>query len=137
MLLDRLAALGGTGQSRYHPTTEQDIDALISSVQRNLQRVLNARHGMSEALGDYGLPALTDLIVGSADYVEAVSASIKTAVTKYEPRLRNVRVSRIADEEHTQLLAFRVDAVLVSDSGEHKIWYETEIAATGEYRVSE
>ena len=79
MLLDRLAALGGTQQSRYHPTTEQDIDALIASVQRNLQRLLNARHGMSEALGDYGLPALTDLIVGSADYVEAVAASIKTA----------------------------------------------------------
>ena len=43
MLLDRLAALGGTRQSRYHPTTEQDIDALIASVQRNLQRLLTKR----------------------------------------------------------------------------------------------
>ena len=66
-----------------------------------------------------------------------MAASIRTAVAKYEPRLRNARVSRIADEEHAQVLAFRVDAVLVSDTGEHKIWYETEVAASGEYRVSD
>ncbi len=137
MLLDRIASLGDVGQGRIEATAKEDIDALMQSVQRNLTRLFNARHGMSEALPDYGLPALADLTIGTKDYVTRVREAIKLAITKYEPRLRRVRVGRIEDEESGHTLGFRIDAKLVSQSGEHGVWYETRVAGSGAFEVSE
>lgn len=135
-LLERIASRGGYRSSRYEPSATEDVDALMDSVRHNLARLLNARHGMSEALPDYGLPALNDLTVGSGDYVSRVEKAIRVAVDKYEPRLRRVRVSPVVDENH-QTLAFRVDAVLIGQSGEHRVWYETVVTGNGEFEVSE
>lgn len=111
----------------------------MESVRRQLRRLLNARHGMSQALPDYGLPALTDLTVGSGDYVQTVQEAIRVAVEKYEPRLRRVRVSAATsgDDDDRRTLAFRIDAVLVSESGEHRVWYQTALAGSQEFEVSE
>jgi len=140
-LLDRIAARSGRGRTREQISATQDLDALMESVRRHLKRLLNARHGMSEALPDYGLPALTDLTVGSGDYIKRVEDSIRTAVEKYEPRLRRVRVSRVGgdreDVDKGRMLAFRIDAVLVSDTGEHRVWYETSVSGAGEFEISE
>ncbi|MFQ5590629.1 MAG: type VI secretion system baseplate subunit TssE [Phycisphaerae bacterium] len=137
MLLDRIAQLGAQGHDRFEATAAEDLDAVIHSVRRNLIRLLNARHGMSEAMPDYGLPALTDLTIGSRAYVERVKDAIKVAIDKYEPRLRNVRVSRSVEEEGAQRLGFRVEATLIAQSGEHRIWYETTVRGSGEFDVSE
>ncbi len=140
-LLDRMAARRERGRSRQQVTAGEDLDALMDSVRRHLKRLLNSRHGMCEALPDYGLPALADLVIGSGDYILRVQDAIKTAVEKYEPRLRRVRVSRVAhdadEKDQDRTLAFRIDAVLVSQSGDHRVWYETEVAGTGEFEVSE
>lgn len=137
-LLERIGVCGERRRSRYEPTAREDLEALMESVRRHLARLLNARHGMSEGMPDYGLPALTDLTVGSGDYVESVEEAIRVAIEKYEPRLRRVRVSRVADEEEAKrILSFRIDATLVSQTGEHRVWYQTEISGTGEYEVSD
>lgn len=136
MLLDRIGALSARSPGRYEPSAKEDLDALMESVRRNLTRLLNSRHGMSEAMPDYGLPALSDLTIGSGDYVYRVEEAIRAAVEKYEPRLRRVRVSRVADEGR-QTLSFRVDAVLIGETGEHRIWYETVMTGAGEFEVSE
>ncbi len=129
--------MGVAGQSRLEPTASEDLDALMESVRRNLIRLLNARHGMSEAMPDYGLPALTDLTIGSRDYVERVQEAIKVAIGNYEPRLRGIRVSPRSDEEGGQKLGFRVDAKLISQTGEHPVWYETTVKGNGGFDVSE
>ena len=135
-LLQRVAARAEASRGRQEVTATEDLDAVMDSVREHLIQLLNARHGMSEALPDYGLPALTDLMAGSEDYVIKVLDSIKTTVEKYEPRLRRVRVTRVDDDETGQVLSFRVDATLVSESGEHRVWYETMVTGIGEFDVS-
>ena len=103
MLLDRIAAGGARGGGRYEPSTREDLDALMDSVRRQLARLLNARHGFSEAVPDYGLPALTDLTVGSGDHVRRIRDAIRVAIEKYEPRLRRVRGVQMTDEDERQL----------------------------------
>jgi type VI secretion system protein len=122
-------------ERRDGPTATEDLEALMESVRRHLGRVLNSRHGMSECLPDYGLPALSDLTIGIGDYVQTVQEAVQTAIEKYEPRLRRVRVSRVADEEQGRTLAFRVDAVLVAGSGEHRVWYQTSLQGNGQFDV--
>ena len=91
-LLDRIAASARQRGGRYERTAQEDPEALMESVRRHLTHLLNARHAMSEALPEYGLPALTDVTVGTRDYVGLVRDAIRTAVERFEPRLRRVRV---------------------------------------------
>ncbi|MHC4063116.1 MAG: type VI secretion system baseplate subunit TssE [Planctomycetota bacterium] len=136
-LLARIAGRAGPNRGRYEPTASEDLEALMDSVRGHLTRLLNARHGMSQALPDYGLPAMSDLTVGGGDYLQAVQAAIQTTIEKYEPRLRRVRVTPVVDEEIEQrTLTFRVDAVLISQTGEHRVWYETQVSGDGDFEVS-
>jgi len=86
---------------------------------------------------DYGLPALSDLTVGSGDYIQRVQDAIRVAIEKYEPRLRRARVSRLVDEGAAHTLSFRVDAILVSQSGEHRVCYETVVSGDGQFEISD
>ncbi len=135
-LLRRIADRSGGPQRAYQPTATEDLDVLMESVRQQLIRLLNARHGMSECLADYGLPALSDLMVGVGDHVQTVLDAIATTIEKYEPRLRRVRVTRVVDDEsESQTLSFRVDAVLVGKSGEHRVWYQTSLDGSGQFAV--
>jgi type VI secretion system protein len=137
-LLERIRVCNERRRSRYEPSATENLDAVMESVRNHLARLLNARHGMSEGMPDYGLPALTDLTIGSADYLESVKEAIRVAIEKYEPRLRRVRVSQVGDkEDKKRTLSFRIDAVLVSQSGENRVWYQTEVSGNGEYEVSD
>ncbi len=135
--LERIADMGGKRLSRYQPTTTEDLEALMESVRNHLRVLLNARHGMSEALPDYGLPALVDLMAGTGDHVRTVLDAIQTAIEKYEPRLRRVRVTHEVDADDTrkQTPAFRIEGLLVGRSGEHRVWYKTEIGESGAFNV--
>ncbi len=135
-LLERIAAREQGAGRRFEAKATEDLDALMDSVGTHLVRLLNARQGMSEAQPDYGLPALTDLTIGVGDYVQKVREAIQVAIEKYEPRLRRARVTLIADEDEQRSLAFRVDAVLVSRTGEHRVWYETSLEGDGQFDVT-
>ena len=139
-LLERIARIDEVSRSRHQATAEEDIDAVMESVRGHLAQLLNARHGMCEALPDYGIPALSDLLMGSGDHARLMQDAIRLTVEQHEPRLRRVRVTQITDDEETaekRKIAFRIDAVLVADSGEHRVWYQTEVTGTGEFDVSD
>lgn len=135
-LLARISDTESGGRSSVGPSAVEDIDGLMDSVRTHLRRLLNARHGMSECVMDYGLPAISDLSVDVGDYVRTVQDAIQSTVEQYEPRLRRVRVTRVTDDdEHGRSLTFRVDAVLVGKTSEHRVYYETSLAGGGQFDV--
>jgi len=134
-LLERIAATG-EGE-RLEPSPREDFEALADSVRRNLERMLSSRHGLSQALPDYGLPALTDLVLGSRDYVQRVQEAIRTAVDKYEPRLRQVRVTHRAEEGDKQTLSFLIEGMLVGRTAQHRVCFSTAPSREGRFEVSE
>ncbi len=137
MLLDRIRAAESVARPAWGDARAgEDLERLMESVRRNLARLLNARHGMSETVPDYGLPAVADLLVGSTDYLRQVQEAIRVALEKYEPRLRQVRVTHRAEESHGYHPVFRIDALLVGRTGEHRVWYETALAPGGELEVA-
>jgi len=136
-LLDRITAGEARSRGSAGATAAEDVELLMGSVQRHLVRLLNSRHGLAQAAPDYGLPAMSDLVMGGPGYVDRVRKAILVAVQKYEPRLRRVRVERANDDEVSQRLAFRVEGVLVGRSGEHRVFYETSLAGSGQFDVSD
>lgn len=117
-------------------TAEQDLDALLESVRINLQRVLASRHGMCETLDDYGLPALADIVVSGDTHLHVLREAIEVAIEKYEPRLRRVKVSIAPRESEREKAIFRIEGLLVSSSGEHRVRYDTSVQGGGEFLVS-
>ena len=132
-------AASDTSRTRVQATTVEDVDALMGSVRQHLTHLLNARHGMSEALPDYGLPALTDFTVGTGDHVQMLQVAIKETIEKYEPRLRRVHVTHVVEDgkpADNAKFQYRVDAILVGKTGEHKVWWETSLSG-GQFEVSD
>jgi type VI secretion system protein len=135
-LLDRIGSLNKGKELSRSQSASEDLEALMESVRASLKRLLNARHGMCEAQPDYGLPALNDLAAGGGEHVDRVKKAIETAVQKYEPRLKRVRVSPVENEDiHGRIVSFRIDATLIARSGDQRVWYETSIADGREFDV--
>lgn len=132
--LDRLATLA---TDRRAPTAGEDVELLAESVRANLSRLLNSRHGMSEAAADYGLPSLTDLLMSEGS-LRAVRETVRATIEKYEPRLRKAKVTPHAEEEDlpSQRLAFRIDAMLVGRTSEHQVWYMVQMSRAGDFEVT-
>ncbi|MBK8269751.1 MAG: type VI secretion system baseplate subunit TssE [Planctomycetes bacterium] len=127
---------GGSGARGIQTgTTVENLDELLESVRKNLGRLLNARQGMCETVPDYGLPALTDLTIGTTDYLRKLLDSIRDTIERYEPRLRSVRVSLREEDSSNTKKVFRVEGMLVSKSGEHRVWYDTAVRASGRFDI--
>lgn len=137
-LLKRIAEYGTRDTDRPRGASAvEDFHALEESVREHLARLLNSRHGLSEAQPDYGLPALTDLTGGSANYGRLVQEAIRTAIEKYEPRLRRVRVTRQEDDESAQKLVFRVEGELQSRSGRVGASYQAAVVGDGRFDIKD
>lgn len=134
-LLTRLAERAESARRGQQPTATEDVEGLMESVRMHLARLLNSRHGMSECLPDYGLPAMSDMTVGVGDHVGIMREAVQKTIERYEPRLRRVRVSLVTDEDGGRALAFRVDASLVGEAEEYRVWYETSLRGDGQFDV--
>ncbi len=135
--LERIASAGEGGLNAQ--SADEDPVALMESVRQHVTRLLNARHGMSQALPDYGLPAMADLTVGTGDYVQRVQEAIRNTIEKYEPRLRAVRVTRDpeAEAQRSQKLVFAIEGIMVGRNSEHRIRFETAVAGSEEFDLSD
>ncbi|HWG47021.1 MAG TPA: type VI secretion system baseplate subunit TssE [Gemmataceae bacterium] len=101
-LLDRLLPANGEGNSgRFGYTVAQMID----SVRRDLENLLNTRRTVEDWPSDfvevsnsilaYGMPDLTAFNAGAPREREELALLIGDALTRFEPRLRDVRVSLV------------------------------------------
>jgi len=134
-LLERIAATAEGERLDLSP--QEDLEALADSVRRNLRRLLSSRHGLSQSAPDYGLPAFTDLVLGSRDCTETVRKAIFDSVLAYEPRLREVTVTphRAEEESAKQTLSFVIVGKLVGRK--ESLSFETSPSGDGRFEVND
>lgn len=106
-LFDRLAALADGADGR-RTARMLDRDAVLASIRRELDRLLNTRTPLAaDALGrrsrgtlDYGLPDLSLFWPFNADSETRLAGLIAGTVAAFEPRLRHPRVTleRVGNE---------------------------------------
>jgi len=116
-------------------TAREDPKEIVRSVLGNLQRILNARLGHAPAQPDLGMPAPSDIIRSGAEAVEWLAGTLKNCIEKYEPRLTDVRVSRLESEDDVLTLRFQVSARLASTKEEVPVSFDTRVDAAGQIRV--
>lgn len=122
-LLDRLIdpEAGGTAW-RYGYGVEQ----MVAAVHRDLEELLNTRQAypdlpaeyteLQRSILAYGLPDLTSLNAVTPQHQERIGRLLETVITRFEPRLRDVRAELVAaGDGKDRTISFRVVAKLGVD----------------------
>jgi type VI secretion system protein len=86
----------------------------VRSILDNLRRVLDTRAGSLVHMPDYGLPDLSGVYRSLPLGAETLRAAVASAMERYEPRLRDVRVIPLESKSYTGRLAFLVTAQLAA-----------------------
>lgn len=118
-------------------SVDPDLGRLAQSVLRNLERLLNSRHGAAPACLEYGIPSLEDVMHGGSDALRDLAAEIKRSIETYEPRLRSVRIRLLPKGEEGLFLRYDITAELVAGGKRSRVHFETRVETSGHMSVKE
>jgi type VI secretion system lysozyme-like protein len=100
-----LAEIAGAPASSKNPR-----DAVLA----DLERLCTLRRGSLLLAPDYGVDDVTFLFYSFPGGIDSWSDDLESAVTKYEPRLRNVRVLPILSDSLDLTLRIEIQALLIA-----------------------
>ena len=117
------------------------LDELREHVRRDLEFLLNTRHGRYDLLErptelgvsslSYGLPDFTGTVGGGAESEEKMRATVERAVRDFETRLRDVRVEvRPPESEFERNISLTIYALLYVDPIVELVSFDTSVEAT-------
>ena len=86
----------------------------IGDVVEHLRVLLNTRQGESLTVPDYGVMDFTDLVHAFPLSINELQQAIRTTISTFEPRLRNVVVRFVPDDDPL-VLRFEIVARLVNE----------------------
>ena len=131
-LLERLDAAAHGAAVR---TLGEDRQAVVRSILKNLQRILNSRQGNAPAQMDLGIPSPHELMQGYPTTLERAQKIIRSCIQRYEPRLTAVVVSKDG-EDSVAGINFRITAQLAGDGPREVLSVQTAISPTGRIRLA-
>lgn len=115
---------------------QEDHKALLASIVRNLDRILNARVGQAPAQLDYGIPQPSEIAQGYPESIGQIQKALRLCIEKYEPRLRDVQVMQIESEDTKLAVRFQVSARLATTSDQRQIRFDTMIDPSGHIEMT-
>lgn len=141
-ILDRLVDLAPEKRVDEIQTAEKTQRLIEEAVFRDLLHLLNTRYRATScderlthvptSIANYGIPDFTSSSYGAAEDPDMLLEQIRRAVRDFEPRLENIRVTRISTDESDRSLSFQIDAVLI---GQGKVTFESSLETpTGHFR---
>ena len=123
-LLDRLNA-GGS-----EPPDE------LASIIEHLRVLLNTRKGEAVTVPGFGLVDFSDLVHSFPASISTLQQSIRATILEYEPRLKNVTVRSVPDQDPL-VLKFEISAQPVQRNGRSvgTLRFHTQVTPGGQFRV--
>lgn len=116
------------------------VEELREHVRRDLEFLLNTRHGRYDLLTPgremavstlaYGLPDFTGMIGGGLEARERIRSSVEQSIRDYEPRLQNVQVSVVDSEELDRNVRLNIRAVMCVNPIEEPVMFDTTVEST-------
>lgn len=108
---------------------------LRGAIQRDLQWLLNSKQALirsrgidpalSQSLLTYGLPDVSDSSIDNPQDRDRLAKAIEEAVSRFEPRLSEVRVTLSGANTVERALRFRIEAKLMVDPAPEPIAFGT------------
>lgn len=108
----------------------------ITSVIEHLIRVLNTKKGSVDIDPEFGVPDLSNLSSSfSSEAIPELEFAIRNVIQNYEPRLKDVAVKCLAQQDDLLALRFSISARLVMDDKGNQIVFETIVDSDGQVKV--
>ena len=107
----------------------------VNSVVKHLQLLLNSRVGTTLMDGQFGLPDLSDLKLTYPDSLHDMEKTISQTIETYEPRLSQVDVNFVFQDDRTLNLFFRIEATLLTGEEGTDIVLESSVDTFGKMTV--
>lgn len=114
-------------------TSSRSLDASTSIVE-HLRVLLNTRKGDSATVPGFGVVDFTDLVHTFPSAIQTLQAAIRATVLEYEPRLRNVSVRHLPDEDPL-VLRFEITAQPSDRNARGVLRFKTQMSAGGKVEV--
>jgi type VI secretion system protein len=116
----------------------EDDDLVRQSIVASLRRLFGTFQGDASIDPGYGLPDIIGICRNLPEATEQMRVAIVTAIQKYEPRLRRVRVTPKPDADG-RILRFEIRAELNHDAAvaDHPFRAATRLQTSGHLVVEE
>jgi type VI secretion system protein ImpF len=136
-----------TAASDPYRARSASVRGLKAALRRDLEWLLNTRRNplaapesmeeLSQSLYNYGLPDFSALSSDAPKDRQKLLVEIERTVARFEPRLRNVRVSLIEGSgAGTRALRFQIEGALQMDPSPEHISFDGELQlASGDYQI--
>ncbi|MCY1669058.1 type VI secretion system baseplate subunit TssE [Rhizobium sp. SL86] len=109
--------------------------AVMQSILRNLQMILNSRKGCCETRPDFGLSDFN----ATGDYRNAlmsIARDVERQIRAFEPRLRGVAVRPVEDRSRLTEFLFHVEAELADEGRVVKVRFDSVLGSDGRLRFN-
>ena len=140
-LLDRLTDRDPMSATEARMTHAQSVSEFKQSVRRDVEWLLNTRRTpepapdslgeLQDSLYDYGLPDITSLSADSPEVRMQLARRIEKAITLFEPRLADVKIS-VTDtgEGGSRQLRFLIEGMLRMEPNPEQVAFDTILDTT-------
>jgi len=145
-VLDRLIDREPGNRAEPSSWRTQSLKELKASVRRDLEWLLNARRNpidppasakeLRRSVYFYGLPDSTGIALRSQDERSRLARVVEAAVSAFEPRLVNVRVSIPPTPPAAKVVHFQIEALLRTEPAPERVFFDSTLELiSGEYEV--
>ncbi|OEU65443.1 MAG: Type VI secretion system lysozyme-related protein [Desulfovibrio sp. S3730MH75] len=111
---------------------------VVQSILGHLRMILNTRQGNAQIAPDYGVPDFTSMIGATGlDAVRDIEESMTEVILKYEPRLENVNIQFIPEDDMPLSLQFKLQAKLKLEGQDMPVVFETVLDPDGRIMVKD
>ncbi|HLK99774.1 MAG TPA: type VI secretion system baseplate subunit TssE [Myxococcaceae bacterium] len=114
-------------------TSSRDVDP-SSSIVEHLRVLLNTRRGDSATVPGFGVVDFTDLVHSFPASIQTLQAAIRATILEFEPRLRNVSVRHVPDEDPL-MLRFEISAQPADRNARGVLRFRTQMTPGGKIEV--
>jgi len=108
----------------------------INSIFMYLKKILSTKEGTTLIAYDFGIPDISNYQENYGEYIRSLESKLKSTIEKYEPRLKNIKISYIDKYKDKSILSFRIEAEL-SNTENFPLVFETKIKPSGEVTINE
>lgn len=105
----------------------------LASIAAHLRELLNARQGLSECVGSYGVVDFNDVVHTMPDGIRALQHSIRATILEHETRLQSVAVRAVQGDDPLTL-RFEITGRLANDR-RAVVRLHTEMRCGGQFVV--
>lgn len=131
-LLERIRMMEENPEKRL----DADSNAVVNSILEYLIRVLNTKKGSVDIDPEFGVPDLTNMASSfSSEVIPELEVAIKNVIESYEPRLKDVAVHLLTEQDDLLALRFSISAMLVMGDKGKPVIFETIVDSDGQIKV--